>query len=365
MTAAFLCGLVGSWHRWGGPLIDCGREMNQPLRLASGEQLYSDVRHIYGPLSPYLHAALYRLSGPTLGVLYADGMLSAAAILALVYALSRRIMSPIASATATLSVMWLCAFKPAGNFFLPYSFNALHGTVLGLLALTMLAAAIESDPDSDSGAQTRLAAAGIVSGLALLAKTEFGFGAVVAGIVASVLSGGGHRGSQAKHLLIFLAGAVGVAACGYGVVIAHVGVASLVGDSWLLWYNVPPGLKHYNEWVSGLDHPVRSVTRMTIALAKMAALAAILAAISQLVARRGGIAGAASADSAIARLVMRRRRDALLVALMILAVLGVTTGFDWDKGPYLAMPFLLAALIWMERRWLSDPDPYARHGRSS
>ena len=61
MTAAFLCGLAASWQRWGGPLIDCGREMNQPLRLASGEQLYSDVRHIYGPLSPYLHAALYRL----------------------------------------------------------------------------------------------------------------------------------------------------------------------------------------------------------------------------------------------------------------------------------------------------------------
>ena len=63
MTAAFLCGLAASWQRWGGPLIDCGREMNQPLRLASGEQLYSDVRHIYGPLSPYLHAALYRLCG--------------------------------------------------------------------------------------------------------------------------------------------------------------------------------------------------------------------------------------------------------------------------------------------------------------
>ncbi len=288
MAAAFLCGLAASWQRWGGPLIDCGREMNQPLRLASGEQLYSDVRHIYGPLSPYLHAALYRLFGPTLGVLYADGILSAAAILALVYGLSRRIMLPIASATATLSVMWLCAFKPAGNYFLPYSFNALHGTVLGLLALTMLAAAIESDPDPDSPAATHFAVAGVVTGLSLLAKTELGLGAIAAGIVASVLSGRGHRSRQAKHLLIFLAGAVAVVAGGYGVVIAHVGVAPLAGDSWLLWYNVPPGLKHYNEWVSGLDHPVRSVTRMTIALAKVAALAAILAAISQLVARRQG-----------------------------------------------------------------------------
>ena len=358
MTAAFLCGLAASWQRWGGPLIDCGREMNQPLRLVGGEQLYSDVRHIYGPLSPYLHAALYRLLGPTLGALYADGILSAAVILALVYALSRRIMSPIASATATLSVMWLCAFKPAGNFFLPYSYNALHGTVLGLLALTCLAAAIESGRESDSPATTRFAAAGLVSGLSLLAKTELGLGAIAAGLVASFLAGDGDRWRQAKHLLTFLAGAVAVAAGGYGVVIAHVGVAPLVGDSWLLWYNVPPGLKHYNEWVSGLDHPVRSVTRMTIALAKVAALAAILAAASQLVARRQGGTGPAAADSAIARLVMRSPMRALLVALAILAVLGVTTGFDWDKGPYLAMPFLLAGLIWMERRRLNDPDAH-------
>ncbi len=315
MTAAFLCGLAASWQRWGGPLIDCGREMNQPLRLASGEQLYSDVRHIYGPLSPYLHAALYRLLGPTLGVLYADGILSAAAILALVYGLSRRIMSPIASATATLSVMWLCAFKPAGNYFLPYSFNALHGTVLGL--------ARTRDARRGHRVRSRL---GFPRGHALRRWPASSPGcrcwprrssASAPSPRASwrpFFQAAGIAGRQAKHLLIFLAGAVAVVACGYGVVIAHVGVAPLVGDSWLLWYNVPPGLKHYNEWVSGLDHPVRSVTRMTIALAKVAALAAILAAISQLVARRQGRTGAAPADSAIARLVMPSPTRALLVA---------------------------------------------------
>src|SRR6185369_2497113 len=182
--------------------------------------------------------------------------------------------------------------------------------------------------------------------------------AIAAGVVASVLSGGGHPGRQVRHLLIFLGGAVAVVTCGYGVVIARVGIAPLVADSWLLWYNVPPGLKHYNEWVSGVDHPLRSVTRMTIALAKVAALAAVLAAISQLVARRRGRAGAPSADSAVARLVMRSPTRALLAAVAILAVLGLTTGFDWDKGPYLAMPFLLAGLIWMERRRLGDPDPH-------
>jgi hypothetical protein len=350
MAAAFLAGVAASWQRWGGPLIDCGREMNQPLRLAGGETLYSDVRHIYGPLSPYLHAALYRVFGPSLGVLYADGILSAAAILTLVYALGRRVMSPVASATATLSVMWLCAFKPAGNYFLPYSFSALHGTVLALAALEILARTIHSRPPTSA----RFALAGMLAGLSLLAKMELGLGAVTAGIVAAILSGDA-RSRQAMRLLSFLAMAVAIVACGYGLVIAHVGVGPLAGDSWLLWYNVPPGLKHYNEWVSGLDHPVRSVTRMTIAFGKVAALAAILAAISQLVARRRGTNGGA-AKSPLARTVMRSPMRALLVAAAILAVLGVTTGFDWDKGPYLAMPFLLFGLIWMERRRLYAPN---------
>jgi len=65
--------------------------MNQPLRLVRGEMLYSQVRHIYGPLSPYINATLYRLFGPSLGVLYGDGIVTAIMILALVYWLSRKV----------------------------------------------------------------------------------------------------------------------------------------------------------------------------------------------------------------------------------------------------------------------------------
>src|SRR5262249_45250278 len=132
LALALAAGLALSWQRWANPVIDSGREMNQPLRLATGEQLYSDVGHIYGPFSPHLHAALYPAFGPSRSVLYASGIFSAIVTLSLVYALARRIMGPAASGTATLAVMWLCMFKPAGNYIFPYSFNALHGTVLAL-----------------------------------------------------------------------------------------------------------------------------------------------------------------------------------------------------------------------------------------
>src|SRR6476469_2001282 len=138
LAASFVLLLLTSWQRWADPIVDIGREMNQLLRLLSGEHLYSDVRHIYGPLSPWLHAGLYRLFGPSLTILYADGVVSATIVLALVYWLGRRIMDPAATGVATLHVMSLCMFKPAGNYILPYSYNSLHGATLGLITLAML-----------------------------------------------------------------------------------------------------------------------------------------------------------------------------------------------------------------------------------
>ena len=69
LAACLALNLAASWQRWANPVVDVGREMNQPLRLAAGEVLYSDVRHIYGPLSPWLHAILFRIFNPSLNVL--------------------------------------------------------------------------------------------------------------------------------------------------------------------------------------------------------------------------------------------------------------------------------------------------------
>ena len=33
VTVSFALGLAITWQRWGNPLIDCPREMDQPLRL--------------------------------------------------------------------------------------------------------------------------------------------------------------------------------------------------------------------------------------------------------------------------------------------------------------------------------------------
>jgi hypothetical protein len=324
LAVSFAFGLAVSWHRWGNPLIDTGREMNQPLRLASGEVLYSEVRHIYGPLSPWLHAGLYRVFGPSLTVLYADGIITAAAILALLYWLGRQIMSAAAAGAATLSVMWLCMFKPAGNYILPYSYNSLHGTLLGLATLSIVVAALRRTRDATV---PLFVLAGVTAGVTMLAKTEMGMAALAAGITAAVLAEYPNVRRAARLVGVFFLPAACLTVGAYALIAVRVGWSTLVFDSWLLLYNVPPELAFFNGWISGFDDPARSLRRMLIAAAKLGIVATIIGAIGSI------IAGA------------KPPWRVLVGAMAIALVMSLTTGLDPDKGPYLAMPFLLFGIL--------------------
>src|SRR5262249_37790064 len=249
-------GLATLWMRWGNPLGDCGREMNQPLRLARGEMLYSQVRHIYGPLSPYLNSALFRLAGPSLGVLYAEGILCTLLILLAVYWLSRQLMGRPGSATATLSVMWLCAFKPAGNYILPYSYGALHGCLFGLFAMAGIVLLIRH------GKSWEAAGAGIACGLAILAKTEMGGAAMIAGLAGSMMAGLPDRRRAIRLMGWFSVPAIAIAAGAYSWVALKTGWEVLAGDSFLFFSHLPPELVYFNMRMSGLDHPALSLAQI-------------------------------------------------------------------------------------------------------
>ena len=359
LAASFALMLAASWQRWADPIVDVGREMNQPLRLAGGEMLYSDVRHIYGPLSPWLHAALFRLLGPSLGILYADGILTAAIALGLVYWLGRQIMEPPAAGAAALNVMALCVFKPAGNYILPYSYNSLHGAALGLATLVMLTATLARSrapggPAVSNGLRMRTGVrastfvwAGAVAGLATLAKTEMGAAAIAAGVTAAILVAHPDVRRGSRLAAMFIASAAAVAIAIYALVASRVGWTTLGSDSWLVLYNMPPDIAYFNGQVSGLAHPVRSLGRMLIATVKLGLLATTIAAISGLIvaarqARRGEAKASENAQRSIA---VSRPWHLLAAVLAVLIVMSATTGLDRDKGPFLAMPFLLAGLL--------------------
>jgi 4-amino-4-deoxy-L-arabinose transferase-like glycosyltransferase len=340
LAVAFAAGLAMSWQRWANPVIDSGREMNQPLRLLDGERLYADVGHIYAPLSPYLHAAAYRLFGPSLPVLYADGIFSAAIILLLVYRLARRLLDEQAAGVATLTVMFLCAFKPAGNYVFPYAFSALHGALLALVTLDLCAQALLAP------SAARFLWAGLAAGAALLAKTEMGVAAVTGGVAAAWLSRRGDAGAAVRRGLAFCAAAALTAGLVYAAIAARVGWRTLAFDNWLLPFHLPAPLAHYNAVISGFDRPLASLARVLLAAVKLALVAAIVGAISYLV------AGPPQS--------IRRARLVLAGAIAVSVALALTSGLDWDRGPFLAMPVLLAALlVWLARTAASDEDRMA------
>jgi hypothetical protein len=365
VIASFVFGIAASWERWGNPLVDCGREMNQPLRLARGEMLYSDVRHIYGPLSPYINATLYRIFGPSLDVLYWDGITTSLIILLLIYWIARQLMGRVASTIAVLEVMWLCSFKQAGNYFLPYSYSAIHACALGLATLALVLKAVnnhkesvkeqeserEEQPDNKSFTSASiLIIAGFVAGLTILAKTEMGLAAFVTGAVAAWLAGHPSLKRSFKFTFTFVFPALLVAITVYTIIGYKVGWHVLANESFLFFQNLPPELIYFNKRMSGFDLPLQSITQMLGAVVKMAAMAGLISAVTLLITtrkhpaqdRKNKTSEQTITDAGQVSPLMLWALLAISIALMFFPA---GASISWQQGPYLAMPVLLAAFL--------------------
>src|ERR1700736_2257824 len=58
--------IATSWRKWPDPLIDFGQQLYNAWQLANGAVLYRDIGCLYGPLSEYFNAAVFRIFGPGL-----------------------------------------------------------------------------------------------------------------------------------------------------------------------------------------------------------------------------------------------------------------------------------------------------------
>ena len=86
--AAVFAGLTAwSWGTWPDVLVDFGRELYVAWRLAEGDVLYRDVASFYGPFSPYVNGALFRLVGAGLQTLVVANLVVLASTTALLHAL--------------------------------------------------------------------------------------------------------------------------------------------------------------------------------------------------------------------------------------------------------------------------------------
>lgn len=157
-----------TWATWGNVTIDSGREMYVPAALAQGKVLYRDLSYPYPPLAPYFNAALFRLFGIHLQVLYWAGSLSALGSAVLLFCTGARLSFRLAGWTAGAVLLFEAFRRSLFSFPLPYSFAAVYGCLIACLFSWLLANVATSEHRI-----WRFATAS-VAGLALLLKLEFG-----------------------------------------------------------------------------------------------------------------------------------------------------------------------------------------------
>jgi hypothetical protein len=161
-----LCTLT--WRKWGYLPIDSGREMYVPAAISEGRRLYFDLTYPYGPLIPYWHAALFRLFGIHLGVLIGAGVSVVGIVTLLLYSVSR-VFLPVWLSFAAVFAFLLEAFQvDLFNYILPYSYPAAYGSMFSVLLLWLLLRS-EYKPGA-----LYTVAAGLLAGLMMLTKLEFG-----------------------------------------------------------------------------------------------------------------------------------------------------------------------------------------------
>ncbi len=212
VATAFLGCTWLSWRRLGSLIIDGGHELDVPRRLLEGGVLYRDIRWNWGPLAPWVNAALYRLFGVHSDTLMWAGIVTAALASLGLYLLARRFVGPFTSAWVAIAFIAASAFArridcAIFNFVAPFNFSGTYGITLAIGSVLLLV------HHARSGKPATLAASAALAGLVALTKMETTFAVAVAqgAFVLSVLP----RPSRAR--VIAWGCGLAVAAVGYGV----------------------------------------------------------------------------------------------------------------------------------------------------
>lgn len=256
LTAVVMLGV--SWRTWTDPLIDAGREIYIPWRLAQGDHLYRDLAHEYAPLSPYINLAWLRIFGMGYHSLQIGNALILAGILFLLFRVLRRVAPPGATAAALLFGVLVFAFGQYGsrgnyNYMSPYSHQMTHGLFLSLLMLSALFRW------TDSGRPVFLGLAGLAFGFVFLTKYEFLVAGVAALVVCLYVNRGGSGVLGPAGIAAFAGSALAPSALSVALLSAS-GLStseSVMGTLGPYPYLLAPGLVNspFYAHVSGLDHP--------------------------------------------------------------------------------------------------------------
>ncbi|HEY3169438.1 MAG TPA: hypothetical protein VGK08_00400, partial [Thermoanaerobaculia bacterium] len=249
-----------SWSRWIEPYVDTGRELMVPWRVTHGEALYREVRFYYGPLAPYLAAAVDIVAGRSFPARVALAGLVALLHIEALRRLARRLLPDLRAAVVTSLVVATTFFlRPGGCHLFPYSLD----TSIAVMAVTasLLLASSGGSPARDRGAAGCLLAA-------LLSRSEIG----VVGIIALAVERFVGKDSAAKRRLPALALLpLLLAAATYAILSAGTPLPVLKKEGWLTFLFLPPEFRSVYTSFAGVDRP--GLRAAELGLASIALLA--------------------------------------------------------------------------------------------
>jgi hypothetical protein len=355
IAAVFVVLAVWTWGGCADVLIDFGRELYVAWRISEGDVLYRDVASFYGPLSPHLDAAWFRLFGVGLRTLALGNLaILAATVAALWLVLGRGAeigrWAPTAGAVVFLAV---CGFAQlhgmaSFNFVAPYSHEATHGFALAVFAVLASLRLLQT-------ARVRWAlAAGVCCGLSFLTKPESFVAALGASgaVTLLALAGPGRRPPRLRAVVAFAGGLAAVVVTAFALLAtrlpASTALTGLLG-SWA--YAGRPELRRlpYFAWSAGTADLTASLKALLLACAWHAAVLVPAGGLAWLAGRRPRLRTPLAAGGA---------------AAVLLALVPTWRAASWLSMP---RPLTLWALgacgltAWALARARHDPAAFGRH----
>lgn len=170
---------IVSWQKWQDLIVDFGQQLYVPWQLAEGQVLYRDIFYIYGPLSSYVHALLFKIFGPGILVLAWFNMTLIVGLTVILYQLFRNLSDAKTANFICLTFLGVFAFgqyKLGGNynFVCAYVYELPHGILISFAALLQFIKYL------DEPLPKRLGLVGFLTGLVFLTKPEVFFALITA-----------------------------------------------------------------------------------------------------------------------------------------------------------------------------------------
>ncbi len=258
---------VISWQKWQDLIVDFGQQVYVPWQLSEGQVLYRDIFYIYGPLSAYVHALLFKIFGPGILVIAWFNIGLIVGLTIILYQLFRDLSDARTANFICLTFLGVFAFgqyKLGGNynFVCAYVYELSHGVFLSFLAL------LQFKKYLDRPAPKNLGILGLLTGLVFLTKPE-----VFLALSVSLAAGLGLtwyfkiKTVDRKSLALFLGGLmlpglVFIVYFSFHMPVAE-SVKSIVGPYLFLLNSDLRALPLY-KWIMGINDPWTNLSKMLL-----------------------------------------------------------------------------------------------------